>query len=144
MPRTQTLTYEVLEKDGNFEIRSYESFLTATVKESNIVSIMEFNKLFSFISGNNSNKEKIPMTAPVINDMNDNHKTTEFVMPTQFLKNGPPDPLDQDITIRKYEKHFIAAITFSGNIDSEKILKYKNQLIDWLGKNEKKPTSEFF
>jgi hypothetical protein len=143
MPRTQTLTYEVLEKDGDFEIRSYESFFTVTAMESNIGETTGFNKLFSFISGNNANKEKIPMSVPVINDLNENNKTTEFVIPRQFSENGPPNPDDPGIAIRKYEKHLIAAITFSGNVDSVKILKNKNQLIDWLGKNEKNPTGEF-
>lgn len=143
MPKILTIPYEVLKKDGNFEIRSYESFVTATVKESNIVSIMGFDKLFSYISGNNESKEKIPMTAPVINDMNDNHKTTEFVIPTQFFKSGTPKPYDPDITIRKYEKQVIAAFTFSGNVDAVKILKCKNQLIEWLSSTEWHPTGNF-
>lgn len=143
MPRNQTVSYEVLKKDGNFEIRSYESFFTVTTVESNIGETMGFNKLFSYISGDNANKEKIPMTVPVINDLSENHKTTEFVMPRQFAKSGPPNPQDSGVTIRQYEKHLIAAITFSGNVDSVKITKYKNQLIDWLAKSQWKPTGDF-
>lgn len=143
MPRNQTVSYEVLKKDGDFEIRSYESFFTVTTVESNIGETMGFNKLFSYISGDNANKEKIPMTVPVINDLSENHKTTEFVMPRQFAKSGPPNPQDLDVTIRQYEKHLIAAITFSGNVDSVKISKYKNQLIDWLAKSQWKPTGDF-
>lgn len=143
MSKYQTVSYEVLKKDGNFEIRSYESFFTVTTNESNIGETMGFNKLFSYISGNNANKEKISMTVPVINDLNENHKTTEFVMPKEFTENGPPNPDDSSVTIRKYEKRLIAAITFSGNVDSVKILNYKNQLIEWLNKNEWKSTDEF-
>lgn len=143
MPRNQTVSYEVLKKDGDFEIRSYESFFTVTTSESNIAETMGFNKLFSYISGDNANKEKIPMTVPVINDLNEKHKTTEFVMPRQFAKSGPPSPQDSGVTIRQYEKHLIAAITFSGNVDSVKITKYKNQLIDWLAKSQWKPTGDF-
>lgn len=143
MPSNQTVSYEVLKKEGDFEIRSYESFFTVTTSEANIGETMGFNKLFSYISGDNANKEKIPMTVPVINDLNENHKTTEFVMPSQFAKNGPPNPQDSGVTIRKYEKHLIAAITFSGNVDSVKISKYMNQLIEWLAKTKWEPTGDF-
>lgn len=143
MPKNQTEQYQVLKKDGNFEIRRYESFFTVAANESDIVETRGFNKLFSYISGNNANKEKISMTVPVINDLNQNHMTTEFVMPMQYVKNGPPNPNVSDITIRKYEKPLIAAITFSGNVDSEKILQYKNQLIQRLSKTEWKPTGDF-
>lgn len=143
MPRNQTVSYEVLKKDGDFEIRSYESFFTVTTREGNIGETMGFNRLFSYISGDNANKEKIPMTVPVINDLNENHRTTEFVMPRQFAKNGPPSPQDPGVTIRQYEKHLIAAITFSGNVDSAKILNFKNQLVEWLDKTKWQPTGEF-
>ncbi|KAF0092044.1 MAG: putative heme-binding protein [Fusobacteria bacterium] len=143
MPRYQTVSYEVLKKDGDFEIRSYESFFTVITNESNIGETMGFNKLFSYISGNNANKEKISMTVPVINDLSENHMTTEFVMPRQFAETGPPNPDDQGVTIRRYEKHLIAAITFSGNVDSVKILNYKNQLIEWLAKTQWKTSGDF-
>jgi len=143
MPRTQTVPYQVIKKEGDFEIRSYESFFTVAASESDIVETRGFNKLFSYISGNNANGEKISMTVPVINDLNENHMTTEFVMPVQYAKNGPPNPNFSDITIRKYEKPLIAAITFSGNVNSEKIMQYKNQLIQRLAKTEWKPTGDF-
>ena len=143
MPRTQTVPYEVIKKDGNFEIRRYETFFTVTTNESNIVETMGFNKLFSYISGNNADKEKIPMTVPVINNLNEDHMTTEFVMPMEFANNGPPNPSSSDVSILKYEKHLIAAITFSGNVDSIKISNHKNQLIEWLSKTEWKPSGNF-
>ena len=143
MSRYDTAPYDVLEKDGVFEIRRYGPFFTAAVKESDLVETRGFNQVFSYINGNNADREKISMTVPVINDLNESHKTTEFVMPSQFNESGPPDPTDSRVEIRKYEQRLVAAITFSGNVDSNKISKFKNQLLDWLAKTEWKPTGDF-
>ncbi|NCB41963.1 MAG: heme-binding protein [Clostridia bacterium] len=143
MSRYETAPYEVLKKDGMFEIRQYGLFLTAAVKESNIANTSGFNQVFSYISGNNTDQQKISMTIPVINDLDEEHKTTEFVMPSQFSKTGAPSPINPQIAIRKYEESRMASVTFSGTVNPEKILYYKELLTAWLAKTEWKPTGDF-
>jgi len=60
MSKYETAAYKALEKDGKFEIRSYESYYTAATNESNIKEASGFNKIFDYISGNNSNKKRYP------------------------------------------------------------------------------------
>ena len=143
MSRYETAPYEVLKKEGNFEIRRYGSFYTAAVKESNVADTSGFNQVFSYISGNNATHEKIPMTIPVINDLKEDHKTTEFVMPSKFITSGLPAPVDTQIAIRKYKEGLMGSVTFSGTVDPEKILFYKDQLISWLADTEWIPTGDF-
>ena len=143
MSKIATIPYEVLRKDGDYEIRSYESFFTASVKESDLVATSGFNVLFSYIGGNNENREKIPMTTPVINDLDENRPTTEFVIQMQIAGSGPPNPQDKNIFIRNYEEPLIAALTFSGNVDSAKILTYRKKLDEWLAGTKLKPTGAF-
>lgn len=90
MSKYETAEYKVLEKDGKFEIRFYESYYTAATDESNIKEASGFNKIFDYISGNNSKNEKISMTAPVINELKPGGVTTEFVMPSKYAKDRPP------------------------------------------------------
>lgn len=144
MSRYDTAPYDMLEKDGKFEIRSYGSFFTAIAKETNIAETKGFNQVFSYINGNNADNEKIPMTVPVMNNLNEDHKTTEFVIPYQFTKNGPPHPTDSQVVLHKYEERLMASVTFSGTVSSGKILYYKKQLLDWLAKTNWKPIGEFY
>jgi hypothetical protein len=86
----ETAKYEVLEKEGKFEIREYEPYYTAAVPESDPVETYGFNQIFNYISGNNGSKEKISMTTPVFNELENGKFTTEFVMPGKYREQSPP------------------------------------------------------
>ena len=60
----ETQKYDVVLKENNFEIRYYPPAIKAKVLSEN-GSNKNFMKLFKYISGNNSNNEKIAMTTPV-------------------------------------------------------------------------------
>lgn len=64
------LPYEVLNKTDGFEVRRYPSFRYAEARETGVgmmtAGSRNFRKLFSYISGNNEPKQKIPMTVPVL------------------------------------------------------------------------------
>ena len=143
MSRNETAPYEVLKKEGSFEIRKYDTFFTVTAKESEIGETMGFNQLFSYISGENATHETIAMTVPVLNDLSEDHRTTEFVMPERFTKEGPLSPLNPGLGVHKYEKCLMASISFSGSIDAERIRSHKNQLVEWLATTEWEPTGRF-
>ena len=60
--------YAVVEKEDDFELRRYESFVVAeTLVEGDFsdVSNVGFRRLYDYISGNNRKQASIPMTAPV-------------------------------------------------------------------------------
>ena len=143
MSRYETAPYKILEKDGNFEIREYESFLTAAVEESSVSETHGFNKVFSYISGNNETGEHIAMTIPVLNDMKEGSKTTEFVLPSSYTDTLPPTPNDPTVKIQKHEAHIVASFTFSGSISDNKIYVNEKELLEWLQKKGRQPIGSF-
>ena len=139
----ETAKYEVLEKEGKFEIREYESFYTAAISESDPIQTNGFSEIFGYISGNNEGKEKISMTTPVINELVDDGFTTEFVMPEKYRDNVPPAPGNDNITIKRREKKLCGAVTFNGSVHKEKIEKQEEELLKWLSKINRTPVGTF-
>ncbi len=81
----ESQTYKVLEEKDNIEIRYYPR--SAKVKtSSDYGSNNNFRKLFRYISGNNTENEKIAMTTPVYISID--KKTMEFVLPNKYVKDS--------------------------------------------------------
>jgi len=139
----ETAKYKVLEKEGKFELREYDSYFTAAISESDPMDTSGFNEIFGYISGDNEGKEKISMTTPVINELEENNFTTEFVMPGKYRESSPPAPTNEKITIKRNEKRLCAAVTFSGTVNDEKIQKYEEDLLNWLSKRNRIPVGTF-
>lgn len=130
-------SYQVLLKDGPFEIRLYEPKVIVTCPETDVAGGDGFNRLFNYISGNNQASLKISMTAPVINFFEDQQTTTAFVMPGQYQLEDLPQPNDPKLQIRYIGKRQVAAIIFSGKIHSGVIDHKTAELHAWLrGKNK--------
>ncbi len=72
------------------------------------------------------------MTAPVINNLDDEQQTIAFVMPKEYSLEGLPIPLQPDLQFKQIPERCVATITFSGNINQEIIEKKKLELIEWL------------
>lgn len=139
----ETAKYEVLEKEGKFEIREYEPYYTAAVPESDPVETDGFNQIFNYISGNNVSNEKISMTTLVLNELEQGQFTTEFVLPSKYREQSPPMPDNEGITLKKSEKKQCASLTFSGIVNEEKIKKYEEELLDWLIAKGRMPSGTF-
>ncbi len=136
MAKYETAKYEVIEKDGNFEIRKYKEFYSASIDEDNIIQSNGFNHLFNYISGENMQNKKISMTTPVINTIEDNNSSTEFVMPEEYSSKDLPSPNDQNIKINKNKWDLTASVRFSGTISIEKISYYEKELLNWIAKKQ--------
>jgi effector-binding domain-containing protein len=139
----ETAPYEVLKKDGKYEIRSYEELITVAVEEKNLASANGFGSIFQYISGDNENKEKISMTTPVINELKEDGVTTEFVMPRQYNASTLPKPENKNLSVKKTESRIVLAITFSGSINENRLRFYKKLLSDYAGKNGLTTTGVF-
>lgn len=111
----ETLKYEVLLKDGPYEVRRYEPF-TKMVTKSDYDS--GFSKLFRYISGENSDRKKIAMTVPVISDLRD--PDMAFTMPKHIEALGVPKPMDSSIEIIKEPEAYYLTYSFKGNKDLNK------------------------
>lgn len=143
----ETYPYKLIKKYKNFEIRSYEATLFTSVqlpgnkyKES---SSKGFSILAGYIFGGNEKNEKIAMTSPVAMSLDDS-MTMMFMVPKKFKKETLPKPNQPEIKFREEPAKKVAAITFSGWADDEKIAKFKQELIGALKAENIKYGNRFY
>ena len=101
-------------------------------QENDLKGTSGFNQLFNYISGRNKESRKIAMTAPVINNLDDEQFSIAFVMPKKYSLEELPQPLHSELQFKEIPGRHVATISFSGNINQEIIEKKKNELMEWL------------
>lgn len=141
----ETYSYVVVKKYDNFEIRNYESKLFVSVKmptnRYESASSNGFSILAGYIFGNNKTNEKIAMTSPVTMSLEDS-MTMMFMVPEKN-KETLPEPNSKEIKFCKEPSKTVAAITFGGWADQNKIDFYKKKLIDAMDSNNISYTDKF-
>jgi hypothetical protein len=143
----ETYPYVVKKKYDTFEIRSYKATLFTSVKLSGNkykdVSSKGFSILAGYIFGGNAKNEKIAMTSPVAMSLDDS-MTMMFMVPKKFNKETLPQPNQSAIKFREEPAKTVAAITFGGWADDEKIEKYKQKLTAALDAEGIAYTNKFY
>jgi len=152
--------YTLLEKEGEFEIRQYQSYLIAeTMVQANFndAGNVAFRRLFNYISGKNKTKksismtapvnqstspEKISMTAPVNQQQSGENYSVSFVMPSKYSLETLPEPLDPEVTIKEIPAHKVAAIRYSGTWNQKRYEAKKASLEEFIRRKELVATSE--
>ncbi len=125
--------YKVLEKKDDIEIRYYPK--AAKVKAaSNSGSNNNFRKLSKYISGNNSENQKIAMTTPVY--MSVDKKNMEFVLPRKYVKDSLSLPKGHEVESYFSNPTYVASIGYSGYSNSTSELRNTNILLQLLDKME--------
>ena len=116
---TQKQVYSVLAQHDGFELRSYaDCVLVQVVQRGDFMTAGNrgFSPLFSFISGNNSQRQKIAMTAPVIQEsLGPSEHIISFVMPADFKAHETPTPLGSSMKVTAVPAHLAAARSFRGS-----------------------------
>ena len=127
----ESYSYQVVKKYKDFEIRDYEASLFTTVKLSSKgyknTSRKGFSILAGYIFGDNDKNKKIAMTSPVAMSLEDS-VTMMFMVPRGFDKKTLPKPNQPQINFVEEPAKKIAAISFTGWANDEKILKYQKKL----------------
>lgn len=143
----ETYPYEVIKKYDDFEIRNYEATLFTSVKLATNKyqkgSSAGFSILANYIFGGNKSNEKIAMTSPVAMSLEDS-MTVMFMVPKKFNKENLPQPNESQIKIREEPAKKVAAITFGGWADDEKIKEYRKKLTDELDAKNIAYTNRFY
>lgn len=112
--------YTVVERgagDVPWEVRQYaELVLAATPAQSEAQGRDgSFMRLFRFITGNNADARKIPMTTPVFFRGEGSLETMSFVMPQKDGQNSePPRPRDAQVRIEKRPGGMYAVLRMTG------------------------------
>jgi hypothetical protein len=143
----ETYPYVVNKKYDAFEIRNYEASLFTSVQLSGNkykdVSSQGFSILAGYIFGGNENGEKIAMTSPVAMSLEDS-MTMMFMVPKKYKKETLPQPNQSQIQFREESAKTIAAITFGGWANDEKIERYKQKLKSALDAQNIPYTNRFY
>jgi hypothetical protein len=126
-------SYRVLEQDGPYELREYAPHLVA---ETSVQADFEragnaaFQRLFRYISGDNTTRQKIAMTAPVTQSRptgekiamtapvtqvaSDEGYLVAFVVPAKYTPDTVPQPNDPTVRIRQIPAQQVAAWRYTG------------------------------
>lgn len=143
----ETYPYKVTKTYDSFEIRDYEPTLFTSVKLSTKnykeSSSKGFSILAGYIFGDNDRNEKIAMTSPVAMTLED-PITMLFMVPKKFEKEKLPQPNQPQIVFKKEPAKTVAAISFNGWADDDKIKHYKKKLKFALEKEEIPYTNRFY
>ena len=128
----ETPNYKVTLKDSHLEIRVYTEFYIVEYDNDRDPNINNgFGTLFSYISKDNANAEKISMTIPVIEEVTDNKKKMAFVVPAKY-GDQIPQPKNSHLTVKKFDQGTFAAIRYSGLSNKNKEAKMKLKLAERL------------
>lgn len=117
----ETAQYEVVEKDGDFEIRRYEAHVVVSTPMKDGAQNGSFGKLFQYISGKNAGERKIEMTTPVFMPAGGDGEPGEmqFVVPADVAEAGAPAPSDASVKLDRMEAGKYAVIRYKGVAKAE-------------------------
>ncbi len=156
----EKLPYNVLEKDGRFELRQYDTYIVAeTTVEGNFKAVGNegFRRLFNYISGSNrtkqeiamtspvsqeSNPEKIAMTAPVNQERIEGKWRIAFVMPSKYTLETLPEPIDDQVKLKEVRGRLAAVVRYSGTWSRDRYEEKKGRLEDWIRQKSLVPAGE--
>ncbi|MDE2386732.1 MAG: heme-binding protein [Actinomycetales bacterium] len=134
---TKKLAFRVISKHDEYELRAYDPFLCVEVDSAGEwlqAGNRAFQPLVGYISGNNRERQKFSMTAPVFQTGPESSRaahTVSFVLPVDAAEQVP-ESTDSRVRVVRHEGGKFAAITFRG-LWSEKLFMAKaNHLIQKL------------
>jgi hypothetical protein len=126
-----------LEKEDGFEIRKYDPQIVAeTFVEGDLENAGNegFRRLYAYISGENTEKQsiamtapvsqetgskKIAMTAPVKQEMKNNRWRITFLMPAEYTLETLPEPNDTRVRLTEESGDLMVAVRYSGTWSEE-------------------------
>lgn len=134
MSKYETLDYDVILKEEEYEIRKYENFFIVEYENSDDPKIKDgFVSLFKYISSDNKENKKITMTTPVIQEKSSNSKKMSFVAPKEFGQDIPK-PNNPNLSVKEFKKGYFGVIKYSGRSNKEKEMESRRKLEDWINK----------
>ena len=147
---TEEAEYTVELQEDDFEVRAYKSHILAeTMVEGEFGSAGKkaFGRLFKYITGNNTSRQNIKMTAPVAQtpesekikmtspvsqqQINDNWAVS-FMMPASYSLETLPEPKDPTIVLRQVPARYVAALRYSGVWSETSYANHKSSLDAWI------------
>ena len=165
---TEEAPYAVIEEQGQYQIRQYESLIVATtVVDSDFdeAGKQAFRRLFNYISGDNkaasdiamtapvlanentatgkatTSGEEVAMTAPVIREKQDQGWRFSFVLPAGYTLENSPLPNDDRVSLQQIPERKVASLQYSGSWQQERFNINSELLLQWIGEQQLQPDS---
>jgi len=160
MSRVEQPKYEVIERAGAIEIRTYAPAISAatSVHGERKAAIEEgFRRIAAYIFGANKPRAKIAMTAPVTQESNqkiamtapviqqastNDAWTVRFIMPAEWTLQTLPEPDDPRVKLVAIPMRKMLAITFSGTATDALLALKTHELRDYADRKKLKITGE--
>lgn len=157
---TEEASYKAITKEGSFEIRDYDAHLLAETRVDGTfedAGNVAFRRLFKYISGENRQREKISMTAPVGQQVKGQKIAmtapvglraeagqwgVSFMMPSSFTLETLPLPTDPAVTLRAIPARRMASVRYGGVWSGENYQRHLKILQEWLQKKDLQVTGE--
>jgi hypothetical protein len=137
--------HQVLETDGDFELREYPELLVAeAVVEGDRSYALDqgFGRLADYIFAKHRDGERVAMTAPVLSSAGGgNDWVTRFVMPAHYTRDTLPEP-GEGIRIATLPARRVAAVRFAGLADEAMLAQREAQLRSWIGAKKYAPAGD--
>ncbi|KUM37027.1 SOUL family heme-binding protein [Arthrobacter sp. EPSL27] len=137
---TEQQPFELVQRYAHFELRRYPAHVVAEIQVNAMfdrAGNAAFRHLFNYISGNNNARQKLAMTAPVVQAPGPSQKlamtapviqsgplpgrggpadfVVAFVLPAGTTAETAPVPADPRVRIRAIPASLAAALRFSGS-----------------------------
>lgn len=153
--------YKLVLKDGLKSIRSYSGYVVVKTQQTGDMREKEkesFYKLFNYISGKNKAREKIPMTAPVLQaqgsqkipmtapvfqQAKDKGWEMAFILPKQYSLHNAPVPVDNSLTLDYVDPKLVGVIRYTGEISESRMKSLFAELKLWLEHEGYQAISDF-
>lgn len=145
MTVNETPSYTTVSSKGKIEIRDYSPMILAEVQVSGErkQAIRDgFKILADYIFGNNCPKQKLPMTAPVIQEQLMDRWKVRFVMPKQYPLETLPKPNSKDVLLVPLPAKRFAVIRFSGRTTDENIQQHTRELEGYIADQQLRTLGE--
>ncbi|MGB0935083.1 MAG: SOUL family heme-binding protein [Alphaproteobacteria bacterium] len=143
--RVEKPQYDILKADRAFEIRRYDPMIVAETKVQGDRSqaIRDgFQIIADYIFGENVEKRKIDMTAPVMQSGTQQTWTVQFVMPKEFTMESLPEPLQGLVTLQETPSKTYVVIKFSGRTTTENVMTHQQELQQYIEEKGLKVTGD--
>lgn len=131
---TEQQPYRVIQNFGTFELREYPEYLLAQVQvRGDFITSgnKAFNPLLRYITGNNTNRSQMAMTAPVLQtSIEPDHHLVSFVLPVGVKSGAAPTPIDGNVHVVEVPRHLAVAHRFGGLWNYDRFLNEAQKLED--------------
>tara|TARA_B100000749_G_scaffold280729_1_gene278299 strand:- start:2504 stop:3043 length:540 start_codon:yes stop_codon:yes gene_type:complete len=145
----ETPEYELIRKDGQFEIRQYKPMIVAgTIVQTGYkkATYTGFRRIANYIFGGNEKTLEIAMTAPVIsNSPVDVESAYEviFIMPSAYTLDDLLEPNNSNVELSQRDLGRVASIVFGGWATETRAEYFHNRLMEWLGDQQLNPDGKY-